>query len=119
VKRVGLVVSMLALVVAYFTLPAVGTPSGAALNLSLTNGAESMVLLDDLYPCERRGGSNFTCEIYDTRGSGLILYSVSLDERCWRARLLASAYETGPMMPRRVEGCVSLRDQMRRLERFL
>jgi len=121
VKRAGLLVSILVgAPVAYFTLPAVGTPSGAALNHSLTHRAEGMILLDDSYPCVPRDRRTFTCEIYDSRGSGLVLYSVTLAGRCWRARKLGTgSHEEGPPLPRRSQGCVSLRDQMRPLERFL
>lgn len=119
-KRVVIAVVVLVVVVAYFSVPAVGAPSGLALNHSLTEQAEGKVLLNETYPCVPRGERRFTCEIYDSRGSGLVPYSVLLEGRCWRARKVGEGIGAqAPPLPARPAGCVSLRDQMRRLEGFL
>jgi len=114
----ALAVVATAAMLGYFTMPAVGTPSPRALSYSLSDRTGGALLLDSL-PCARRPDGTSICEIYDSQGSGLIAYSVRLAGRCWRARKVAGAYETGRPMPRRPAGCVSLRDQLRLAERLI
>jgi hypothetical protein len=106
---------------AYFFLPAIGTPSARALQYSLASEVGGDTDLGDVWKCKRRQGTLWVCDVGDSQGSGAATYRLRTeDRRCWQARKLTpDSQEEGPALERRSSACVKLHDQVRLLERFL
>jgi hypothetical protein len=99
------------LCIVYLLLPAVGSPSNAALASSL----EWHVGLSPEGPCESLAETVHRCGVWDSEGSGVVYYRVTVEGRCWKAR------EVAPLDPEakpRAAGCVTLHDQVRLLDRL-
>ena len=116
------VVVLVFLLVALFTLPAVGPVSAEALTYSLTREAGGDLLSTDLYTCERRSEPTYRCQVGETNGaSGAATYRLRTQgRRCWSAvRTSPSSNDALTPMPRRLAGCAKWRDQVRLVERAL
>jgi hypothetical protein len=114
-------VSLALLVAAFFLLPAIGSPSGDALQYSLTRNAGGSLVLGGVYDCERRSSAIQVCDISDAHNSGKGRYRVRMDgRRCYHARKFSpDAWEEGPPhLEHRVSGCVKWRDQLRLMDRL-
>jgi hypothetical protein len=104
---------------AFFFAPAVGAPSAAAINWSIARHAGGSLLLGIDQCRERRPGLSL-CDVPDSSNSGSATYRVQLDGRCYRARKVTTdSNEEGPYLPRVVNECVALRDQLRPLDRLV
>ncbi|MFN2615877.1 MAG: hypothetical protein ABR581_02000 [Thermoleophilaceae bacterium] len=100
--------------------PAVGDVSGRALNQSVSHKLDSTPALTE-ESCRRTGPRHFGCFVFDRGASNGVVYRVELTgKRCWSARKVSpSKYEEGQPLRRRAKGCVSLRDQVRPVDRIL
>jgi hypothetical protein len=116
------VVVPVVLLVALFTLPAVGSVSAEALTYSLTREAGGDMLSTDLYTCEPRSEPTYRCQVGETNGaSGGFTYRLrTRGRRCWSAvRTPPSSDDALTSLPRRLTGCAKWRDQVRLVERAL
>ena len=64
------------------------------------------------------GGWRLAMRIPDDQYSGLAVYRVTFDGRCWNARKTISNEEGTPLR-RQSAGCVKLREQLRPIQRLL
>jgi hypothetical protein len=111
--------SLVLLILAFFLLPAIGSPSGDALQYSLTRNAGGSLLFSGVYDCEQRSPSIRVCDVSDAHSSDKGRYRVRMDgRRCYHARKISpDAWEEGPpYLEHRVSGCVKWRDQLRLMD---
>lgn len=71
-------------------------------------------------PCSRRRAGGWACEARDPAASASVTYRVEMDDsRCWHGRRTSPGHdEDGKPLPRRISGCLKLRDQLRLWERL-
>ncbi len=115
-------VLLVALSLALFTLPAIGSVSPQALTYSLTREAGGDLWSTDIYKCKRRSQSTYGCEVGETDGgSGVASFRLQArGRRCWRAvKTSPDSREDLTPMARRLRGCATWRDQVRFVERLL
>ena len=68
--------------------------------------------------CRARGAHEWRCRAVPSSGGERPIYRVSIGEgTCWTARIVDGGGGATPM-PRRLEGCVRVRDQVRLFERL-
>jgi hypothetical protein len=113
-------VALATLAAAFLWLPAVGSPSGGALQHSVTRHVGGSLLFSDIFDCHARSSSISRCDISDASGSGVATYRVRTEGRCWEAVKVSShTQEEGrPFLKQRDSGCVRWRDQVRLITRF-
>ena len=101
------------LVGVYLYAPAIGTPSGKAVQNSVERGLDAPSV-GGPEACRRIREARWRCSVQRFQGdSSPPSYSVRMrDRRCWTATLRAGDNEP---LPRRATGCVQLRDQRPRL----
>lgn len=105
------------LVVLFFVadlLPAMGEPSDDAIEQSVAEHLDGSTSFSDEGCRELRGSTGLRCEIGDRSHSSAATYRVDRQgRRCWKAkRLTASSEGEGTTFSARVEGCVTLREQL-------
>jgi hypothetical protein len=86
-------------VLAFFLMPALGTPSAEALHYSLARDAGGTLLFEDVFRC--KGGPETKvriCDVVDAQGSGSATFRERVDGRCWTARKVAGGFEDGPAL---------------------
>ena len=114
----GIVLLVAAGVAAVLWMPAVGEVSADALSFSVTREADSSSSLD-VNECRRERGRVWECLVLDPHTSGSVAYRVELHgRRCWSARRVSPFAHGSGELPRRMEACVELRDQLRLSERL-
>ena len=69
IAAAGIVV-LVGVMLAFFTLPAIGWVSARALTYSLTREAEGDLSSTELYTCKRRSASTYRCEVGETDAPG-------------------------------------------------
>jgi hypothetical protein len=106
---VGALVLLAAALAGYLAVRGRVTEKSLAYSVARKGGEVTL-----LEPCRRRRDDAWRCSVSDDGGSSSTAYSVRVDGRCWHARAQASAES-----PRRLSGCVGLRDQIRLFDRLL
>jgi hypothetical protein len=100
-----LVVIAALLLFAAFPSPILGV-DGKSLQYSVGGS-----LLGTLKPCQKLAKDTWTCPRWDNGGSGSVDYRVTVDSvGCWTAR---RARRTSERSPRRLSGCITIRDHLR------
>jgi hypothetical protein len=114
--RMGLVLAILLVLLggAFVYLPAVGSYSRQALNYSVSKRVGGSVI--GVGPCRKQARHRFRCQVADSEGSGGATYQVTVDGRCWKARM-AHDYGHEGKLERRANGCLKWRDQLRLFDR--
>lgn len=110
-----LLVVVIALAGIYFFVPSVGDVSNEAIAHSAAReaGAESGENLKACKPSPGEGKRR-RCTVRPDSGSGMASYVLVFEgDRCWDARRAGARGKAGAALPRRLDGCVKLRDQIR------
>jgi hypothetical protein len=114
---VGALAIPVALVAAFFFLPALGRVSPEALQYSVTRESGGTFLFFGSDQCRRRRRGVWRCHVTGPGGSGADVYRVTMRERtCWSARKVHAG--AAIPLPARVSGCVGVRDQLRVVARM-
>lgn len=114
---VTLVAVLVGGVLAFLYMPAIGSPSPAALHYSVAREVGGSVLASGGTRCRRARERVFRCSVSDASGSGGAVYVVRRDGRCWRARR-TNAGGGERELKKRATGCVKWRDQIRLADRI-
>lgn len=104
---------LVAAILAYLFLPAIGSISPDALTLSIAREVDGGI--ED--PCKRKNGSRWACVMWDSGESGSARYRLRLHGNCWQATT-DDTKTTESVFPARASGCVKLRDQLRPADRL-
>jgi hypothetical protein len=101
-----------AAVATYLLLPA--PVSARSLANSIEHEVGSGIIPSD---CSQVGGGSWRCSVFDAQSSGTAEYLVTAGWSCWHARRTRDDAEVP--MPRRPEGCATLRDALGLFDRVL